>query len=168
MASRVGIRHGLHAVAVASLAAAYLLTDQWLILPALAVLGIGWILLRRSSLVGASSWLLAGATGLAAIAAVMDLPMILIVVGLVAELAAWDLEEFETTLQGSARVVDRTRFMHLHMKWLLLALGSGMLLALLASSASVNLPFAAAAALAVILVVSLTRAAEQLMGTKRG
>ena len=59
MASRVGIRHGLHAVAVACLAAAYLLADQWLILPALAVLGIGWILLRRSSLVGASSWLLA-------------------------------------------------------------------------------------------------------------
>ena len=168
MASRVGIRHGLHAVAVACLAAAYLLADQWLILPALAVLGIGWILLRRSSLVGASRWLLAGTTALAAIAAAMDLPMILIVLGLVVELAAWDLEEFETTLQASARVVDRTRFRHLHMKWLLLALGSGMLLALLASSASVNLPFAAAAALAVILVVSLTRAAEQLMGTKRG
>jgi hypothetical protein len=168
MSSNLGIRYGLHTVAIACIAAAYLLASLWVILPALALLGVGWFLLRRNLVAGSSRWLLAGTTGLAAIGAMMDLAMILIVVGMVAALAAWDLEDFDATLQDSARAVDRSRLMHLHMKWLLVALGSGMPLALLASIGKLDLPFAVAAALAVVLVVSLTRAAQQLMGAKRG
>jgi hypothetical protein len=162
MASSVGIRSGLHTVTVACIAAAYLLEGQWFILPAFAVLGIGWVVLRRHSKAGASRWLLA------AIAAIMDLSMILIILGLVAALAAWDLADLDSTLRSCARAEDRSRLMHLHMKWLLPAVGSGMLLALLASIAHFDLPFAAAATLAVILMVSLARAAQQLMGAKRG
>jgi hypothetical protein len=168
MAASLGIRYGLHTVTVACIAVAYLLAGQWLILPALAVLGIGWVVLRRNSKVGASRWLLAGITSTAAIAAVMDLPMILIVVGLVAALAAWDLADFDATLRSCARAVDRSRLMRLHMRWLLPAVGAWMLWALLASIARFDLPFAAAAALAVALVVSLTRAAQRLMGATRG
>jgi hypothetical protein len=168
MSSALRFHYGLQAVAAASLAAAYLWAGQWFVLPALAVLGIGWILIRRNSTAGASRWLLASVTALAAIAAVMDLSMILIVMGTVAALAAWDLVDFHSALQISARATDRIRLTHLHMKWLPVAVGSGMLLALLASIASFELPFAAAAALAVILVISLTRAARQLMGATRG
>jgi hypothetical protein len=168
MASSVGIRYGLHTMTVACIAAAYLLAGQWFILPAFAVLGIGWVVLRRNSKAGASRWLLAGTTSTAAIAAIMDLSMILIILGLVAALAAWDLADLDSTLRSCARAEDRSRLMHLHMKWLLPAVGSGMLLALLASIAHFDLPFAAAATLAVILMVSLARAAQQLMGAKRG
>ena len=90
-----------------------------------------------------------------------------IVVGIVAELAAWDLSDLEATLQSSARAVDRSRLMSLHMRWLMPALAAGMLLALLASISNLDLPFAAAAALAAILVLSVTRAAGQLMGAQR-
>jgi len=168
MASSVALRYGLHAVATACIAAAYLWVGQWFILPALAVLAMGWILFRRSSAAGASRWLLAGTTALAAIGAVMDLSMILMVVGVVAALGAWDLADFEETVHGCARAVDRSRLMALHAKWLALALGSGMLLALLATIANLDLPFAAAAALALVLIVSLTRAAQELMGGQRG
>lgn len=160
-------RHGLQAVAAACLAAAYLWAGQWLVLPALVVLGAGWVLIGRNSTARASRWLLAGTTGLAAIGAVMDLSMILIVVGIVAGLAAWDLSDFDATLKSSARAVDRSRLMSLHMRWLVPALAAGMLLALLASISNLDLPFAVAAASAAILVLSVTRAAGQLMGAQR-
>jgi hypothetical protein len=167
MASSIGIRYGLQTVTVACIGAAYLLAGQWFILPALALLAIGWFLFQRSSIAGASRWLLAGAIGLAVIAAMMHLSMILIVIGVVAAVAAWDLADFDAVVQACARPVDRSRLVGLHTKWLVLALGSGMFLALLASIGSLQLPFAVAAALALILVASLTRAAQQLMGARR-
>ena len=98
----------------------------------------------------------------------MDLSIALIVPGIVAALAAWDLDELEATVRSCARAVDRTRLTSLHTKWLALALGSGMVLALLASIGNLQLPFALAAALAVILAVSLTRAARELTAGGRG
>jgi hypothetical protein len=167
MSSSAGIRYGLQAAAAACVAAAYLLAGQWFILPALAVLELGCILFRRSSRAGASRWLLVGTTGLAAMGGVMGLSMVMIVVGVVAALGAWDLDDFEPTLQGCARPVDRVRLSRLHIKWLALALASGLLLALVGWMANLDLPFAAAAALAVIMIISLTRAAGILMSAER-
>jgi hypothetical protein len=145
---RLGKR-GCLTVGVFFLAAGYAFAGRWwLIVPAglvwLAGVAAGW-----SSIVFVSLVCLAAA---GVCAGAWPPPMI---IGATMALAGWDLASWEDFAADGLPAGAATRLGRRHSAGLALALGSGLLAALLGRMVSFDLPFGVAAALAVLLMMGM-------------
>lgn len=77
--------------------------------------------------------------------------------GIIATLAAWDIEDFHQRMEGVERVDHRETLERKYLQRLLVIEGSGALLALAAVSISVTFSFGSALLLGLLAVVGLSR-----------
>lgn len=141
-------------ILTACLTAGYLLAGYGmalLLFPPLA--GILFLLYRRSDSWGASSFLLS-CMGLAAAGMLLGTSTLLMILAGTAALAGWDMlrlrPQIANSLDGEAD--DSIR---IHLRTLMAALTTGVLLALLSAGIDLQLPFLAVAAIVVLAAGSL-------------
>ncbi len=154
-------------LAAVLLIAASISASPWFALLAPAMLGVFWYLLRSLPLTWRSSAVLGGYAGLAAAGMVVGLTEVTLLLGVVAALAAWDLTSLAGTLAVASSPGHLDRIERMNLRALSLAVGLGLLLALLALFARLDLPFIAVGALALGLLASLTRLAQQMRAMRR-
>ncbi len=159
MRSVILARNACLVIAAVGLALAFLPRHQGWIIAAIALLPVVWLIMRRHSYVSRSSTLLVACVGLAVAGVVLGMSFLLLVLAVAAALAAWDLANFAQTLALAARPVDLWR---LHLRALLIAATSGILLALASVTVSLNLPFTVIAVLSLILALALAWFVQEL------
>ncbi len=153
---------------IACLSGAYLVSGYWLILPLIAAVAVFRLALRRSSAFWRSSSLLVSYVAIAAVGVQLGLSELLLVLGMAAALAAWDLANFAESLNIAADPKFEPGMWRSHYQSLFPALGVGILLASAASIVQLSLPFALVAAVALALVASLTRLEHETRDGGRG
>ena len=143
--------------ATSALLAGYALGDLWIW--TLPILGFGllWLLGQRRGVKWIPSLGLLLFTGAAAIGLWMMLEPGLMLLGMIATLAAWDLENFLQRVEGAERVNHRNDLERKHLRRLLVVEGSGTLLAVAALSFDVNFGFGSALLLGLLAVIGLSR-----------
>ena len=146
------LKWGSLTAGVLCLAAGYAMTGRWVFL-ALSVLA--W-------LVGlfAAGWLGVVITvliGLAAAGVCVGAPPILMILSATLTFAGWDLSHWESFVAAGLSPEAVARFEWRHYAFLTLALGSGLLLALLGRQVSFQLPFGILLVLAILLLLGLDR-----------
>ncbi len=143
-------------LAIGCLTAAYIAAGYWVILPAVAAMVIFWIAIRKTQSFWSASSLLAVYVVLAIAGILLKAPVVLIVPGCIAALAAWDLMDLKASTAGAApaggsRVLAQRR---------LQALGTASGVSLLLATASlvfrIHLPFGVLVLLALLVVGCLT------------
>ncbi|HEY43089.1 MAG TPA: DUF4175 domain-containing protein [Anaerolineae bacterium] len=143
--------------ATSALLAGYALGESWIW--ALPILGFSalWLLGQRRGLKWVPSLGLLLFIGLAAIGLWLTLAPGLMLLGMIATLAAWDLENFLRRVEGAERVDHRNDLERRHLRRLLMVEGSGTLLAVAALSVDVNFGFGSALLLGLLAIVGLSR-----------
>jgi hypothetical protein len=81
-------------IAAACLGAGYILGGTWLILPAFLGMALFWVVMKKRSVFWSASGLLVVYVFLAAIGVTVNLSLPLMVIGINASLASWDLTHF--------------------------------------------------------------------------
>ncbi len=152
-------------IAVACLATAYLLAGYWTILPVLAAMAVPWLLFGRFSASRRASFLLIAFVGLSLVGVVLKLSIMLLIPGIIAALAAWDLASFAEILSTAISADHGQRLWRQHLQALVVALALGLILALAAALSSISLPFAVVALIALVLVAALVEAVQRLRST---
>ncbi len=117
--------------------------------------------LRRSSALSLSFFVAAAAVGV-----LLELPSLLLLSGVVAALAAWDLYYFGAHLDYMADVHNNTELVRGHIKRLGSTAGLGWLLGALALGVRLNFSFVVTLALALLIVVSLGLAMRRMTENK--
>ncbi|MBN1922221.1 MAG: hypothetical protein JW892_13320 [Anaerolineae bacterium] len=144
---------GAAVLAVGAPAIGAALQGVWILALGFGVLGLFWIgFSLRYRLMGlAFALCIAGI----AFAAVLDVGIGWLLVGIMAALAAWDLEAFGARMAGVARIEHEHALVRDHLRQLGLVCGAGLLLATLASLVRIRLSFGVALVLASIAVLGL-------------
>lgn len=144
------------------LALALVLAENYLIAAVAVGLGLIWLLLEVYRKTAFTSLFFVVFIGLAAIGSVNREPSWLMVLGIAADLAAWDLSRFLDRLSGfSGKEIDAGLYRR-HLYQLTIALGVGLGLAGLALMIRLPLDFVAFAALTLLAVIALRRSALAL------
>ncbi len=145
-------------LAASALILAYALGALWLPAAAILIFGLAWIVGQRLGWRWVA-WLMVGSSVVAAaVGAWLDLSPVLLVVGLIAALSAWDLDGFARQLKRVDAVEQKQVLQRRHLRRLLLADGLGLLLAVLAVTVQVDLSFGLALILGLIALLGLSRA----------
>ncbi len=153
LAQRVSI-----GLATGVLALGYALSNAWAgTLLTIACGGVWWIGRQRSWPWIASAGLIVS-TLAAAFGAWRGMPPAWMLTGAVAALAAWDLDHFERRLQDAQRVGGQRELIRSHLRRLLIATGSGLLLGWLALGVRVELGFGLALLLGLLAFLGLSGA----------
>lgn len=153
---RLAVTRSLSLVlAAAALLGSFVGRGDWFIVPALAALAALWYLLRKYPLLWRSSAMLICYVMLAAASMLAGSTPILLIIGVAAALAAWDLMNFGEILSIAASPDHAWRLTRAHAWSLALALMLGLMAGALASLAPFELPFAVTALLAIVMVASL-------------
>ena len=143
--------------ATCALAAGYAIGGLWIwILPILGLAAL-WLLGQRRGLKWVTSLELLLYVGLAVIGLGQQLTSGLMLLGIIAALAAWDLEDFHHRMDGVERVDHREGLERKYLQRLLIIEGSGTLLAVAAVSLTVTFSFGSALLLGLVAVVGLSR-----------
>ena len=140
------------------LAAGYLAAGFWLIIPVLLAIFLLWLTVRRKSAFWSASILLLASVLLAAIGITIGLSLILMIIACSAALISWDLIQFNDRMVESSSHTADALLEKYHMQALAYAASAGLLLALIGSSISLNLPFA------VIILLALTTVGGLIFG----
>jgi hypothetical protein len=143
--------------ATGALLAGYALGDLWVW--ALPILGFAalWLLGQRSGLKWVPSLGLLLFIGLTAIGLWLTLSAGLMLLGMIATLATWDLESFLQRMEGAERVDHRNDLERRHLRRLLMVEGLGILLTFAALSFNVSFGFGSALLLGLLAMVGLSR-----------
>jgi hypothetical protein len=153
-----GLRPICCIIAASTLIAAYGLGGLWLPGALILLLGALWILGQRADWRWLS-WLMMILFAItAAVGILLDLTPVLLVVGLIAALSAWDLDEFAHQLRCVDVVEQEQALRRRHLRRLLAADGFGLLFAILALSIQVNLSFGLGVVLGLLALIGLSRA----------
>jgi hypothetical protein len=125
----------------------------------LPILGLAalWYLGQRRGLKWVTQFELLLFVGLAAIGLWQKLAFGWMLLGIIAALAAWDLEGFHQRMEGVDRVDHREGLERKYLQRLLIIEGFGALLAVAAVSLSVSFSFGSALLLGLLAVVGLSR-----------
>ena len=161
------LRTTLFLMSAACLATAYLLGGYWLIAPGLLACLAFWYVLHRQSVLGRSAYILTFYVATAAAGVIIGLYVPILVVGVAAALAAWDLVNFEAIVKLALHAEVREALLRSHLRSLFVAMGAGLFLAAIAMLVRIDIPFAATGALALGLVVALMMAARRMSGSVR-
>jgi hypothetical protein len=126
-------------------------------------IGLVWLAQSRGAH-WATDACLAGWVGLAAFGAWQGLLAGWMLLGLVAALAAWDLDHFAERLRAAGHVAQRTELTRAHLRRLAIVVGMGLLLGSIALGVRYELTFGWALLVAALAIYSLSR----LIGAGRG
>lgn len=154
-------------VSVGSIVGGYLMAGFRMVLLAPFCLALLWIIARRRSRSWGASILFAAVVFLAGFGITEGLSFILMLTGIVAGLASWDLMLFDADMQRERPGEPNASTNRYHLKWLALALGVGWLISVLATNLELRLPFMVVALLALFSVFGLTTAIRSFQGHRR-
>lgn len=142
-------------LAMLTLSIGYLARGLWAGAAAVVLVGLLWLIgqARRWSWIASPG--LVGFAGGAAIGALLGVPPLWLLIGVVAALAAWDLDNFERHLREADRVVGEAILIRAHIQQLLLALALPTLLGAAALAARIQLGFWWVLLLAALAVAGL-------------
>lgn len=143
-------------LAVFSLALGYALSDLWAGVVAVLATGGLWLLGQLRTLSWTSSVCLVVQTVAAAVAVLNGVWGGWPVIGLVAALVAWDLDEFAQRLRAAGRVDDVPGQERRHIQRVLIVAGIGGLLAIVGLVLQVRLSFGLAHLLAALAMLGLS------------
>ena len=155
--SRVGA-----GLSVFFLALGFASSGLWAGAAAVLAVGVLWLLghLRAQDRPGAWPWIPPAAFALqasaAAVAVWMDVWVGWPLLGLVAALVAWDLDQFARRMQAAGRVDDGPGLERMHIQRLLIVAGIGCLLAAVGLAVRVRLSFGLALFLAAVAMLGLS------------
>lgn len=145
-------------LASSTLAVGYGLEGLWL--PTAAVLSLGgvWLFAQRAKW-GWMAWLMLTLLTLAAaVGASFGVNAVLMLVGLIASLSAWDLDGFVRQLRTVDKVEHESVLQRRHLRRLLVVDILGLLSGILALAVEVELSFALALVLGLVALIALSRA----------
>jgi hypothetical protein len=143
--------------ATCALVAGYAIGGLWIwTLPILGLAAL-WYLGQRRGLKWVTSLELLLYVGLAAIGLWQQLTSGLMLLGIIAALAAWDIDDFHQRMKGVERVDQREGLERKYLQRLLIVEGSGALLSVAAVSLSVTFSFGSALLLGLLAVIGLSR-----------
>jgi hypothetical protein len=145
-------------VAAGALAAGYSLDGLWVAAPAIVCLGILWLAGHWRGWKWTAPLGLAGCTLLAAGGLWFNLGKGWMLVGLVAALAAWDLDYFLQRLRSVAQVKGAPDLERHHLFRLLVVVSLGLLLPVLALQVQVRLSLGVLMLLGLVAVLGLSQA----------
>jgi hypothetical protein len=94
-------------------------------------------------------------TGLALAGVLEGVPAILMIAGLAASLACWDLANLANALKADSQEISDRQIERQHLRWLCLALGLGLSLAAIGTLVTLQIPLVVVVLLVVVDVVSL-------------
>lgn len=152
-------------VATLGLALGYGLSGRWPAAPFLVGLGVLWGVGQVWEKAGASTAGLVLAVSAAASGSWMGVGVGWLLVGTVAALSAWDLDQFEQHLRQAGQVQGRAEMERRHLLRLALAATVGILLGIVALQVQVRLSFLAALLLAAALALG---AGELILYLRQG
>jgi hypothetical protein len=130
----------------------------WFVALPILVLGAAWLAGWGRGWSWISSLGLALSTVAAAAGLLLGMGAGWMLAGLVAALAAWDLHHFSHTLEGVTRVEGEANLERRHLQRLLIAVGLGALLAIVALGIDVTLGFGLVLLLGLVAVLGLGQA----------
>jgi hypothetical protein len=116
-----------------------------------------WLLGHRRGLKWIPSLGLLLFIGLTAIGLWLTLSTVLMLLGMIAALATWDLDSFLQRLEGAERVDQRNDLERRHLQRLLIVEGAGIFLAFAGLSSDVSFGFGSALLLGLLAIVGLSR-----------
>jgi hypothetical protein len=143
--------------ATSALVAGYAHGGLWIWTLPIFGFAVLWLLGQRRGLNWVTSLELVLFFGLACIGSWLNLSPELMLLGVIATLAAWDLENFLRRMECAERVDQREDMEQKHLRRLLIVEGSGALLAVGALNLKVNFSFSSALLLGLIAVVGMSR-----------
>lgn len=144
-------------LATSALAAAYGLGAVWLPMAALFILGAVWILGQRAHW-GWIGWLMVVLfAGAAAFGTLLELRPVLLAVGLIGAVSAWDLGEFAREVWRADAVEQEETLTRRHLRRLLTVDGLGLLLVLVTMAIEIRLSFGVALLLGLVALLGLSR-----------
>jgi hypothetical protein len=152
----VALSHASAGLSVLILALGFALTDLWVGTVAVLAAGGLWLLGQWRGLGWTSSALLVLQTAAAAVATLSAVGDGWSVLGLVAALVAWDLDQFSQRMGTAGRVDDAAGLERRHIRCVLIVAGIGSLLGIVALSLQVRLSFGLALLLAVMMMLCLS------------
>lgn len=150
------------ATSTVCLSLAYILSGYWLIILVFLAMTLFWMLLKNGSIFRTSSALLALFVVLAAIGVTLDLSTPLILIAVTAALTSWDLTNFVQSVTDNQREETKRRLEGFHLRSLAVASSAGLLVSLIASYASFELPFGVMLLLGLIAIGGLTYGLQPL------
>lgn len=150
------------ATATVCLSLAYLLSGYWLIILVFLAMTLFWMLLKNGSIFRTSSALLALFVVLAAIGVTLDLSTPLVLIAVTAALTSWDLTNFVESVTDNQREETKRRLEGFHLRSLAVASSAGLLVSLIASYASFELPFGVMLLLGLIAIGGITYGLQSL------
>ncbi len=130
------------AISIAALSFGYLTIGCWQIIPAILLFALLCGLLYKSNVQWSANIYFAGYTILAGVGIYERIPNVIVIIGIIAALASWDLLQFnkdisENSLPSAILSLERN-----HLQSLFLALSLGLILALAVNSLQIRIPFA--------------------------
>lgn len=147
----IGLSAGAFALASA-------LSGLWFLALPIPVLGVTWLAGQRRGWKWISSLGLVLGTLVAAGGLLLGLDAGWMLAGLVAALAAWDLDHFSHTVESVPRVEGARSLERRHVQRLLAAVGLGALLAAVAQGVDVTLSFGFILLLGLVAILGLSQA----------
>ncbi len=151
--------------AVACLLLGYTLIGEWLVLFALPVVIVFWIAAGRRTTFWTGSSLLAIYVVLAVVGIMLHVSAVLMTLGCVFALAAWDLSDPRGYATGPGPREKSSLLETTHLRSLAATVGISMLLALLATSVRLQLPFGILVLLSLLLAGGIAYAVHYIRGS---
>ncbi len=149
-------------IALSCLLAGYGLAGQWLILPALAGMALGWLALRDRPGISPHGILLVAYIFLAAGGILFGGSPYLMIAGVTAALACWDLRRFAESLEGDQVSDLAAALQKQHLEALALAASLGLLLGLGGALLRLHIPFGLTVFLVLMAYLALERGLRRL------
>lgn len=140
----------------AALMVAYALGALWLPVFGILILGVLWVVGQRLRWTWMASVMVVLCGVAAAVGAWLELNAILLVVGLIGALSAWDLDHFTQRLRAVDSVGQERALKRRHLQRLLAADGLGLVAVVLAVNVQIKLSFGLAIALGLIALLGLS------------
>lgn len=119
------------------------------------ILGAAWLILEIRQQKSVVTIFFLFYLGLAIVDATNHLPMLILLVGVCANLAAWDLSRFRARIGDQGEGEARARLESKHLQRLLITTGAGFLIALVPAFVSLSLNFTSLAALTLVTLLIL-------------
>jgi hypothetical protein len=166
----VSARISLVCIAIATLALTlgYGLSASWAVAPVMVALGVVWAMQQHRGRAWASPAGLALAVIAAGAGFWAGVRAGWLLVGVVAALSAWDLDQFEQHLRGAGQVLGRPEMERRHLLRLALADTIGLTVAIVALQVQVHFTFFAALLLAALAVLGVSELIVYLRKGREG
>lgn len=158
--------YGSLALMAVCLAAAFILIGQWSGSACAAMVGLLWFLSRKRT----NRWLphmfLFLTMAFSAVAILSGADPLLGMAGSVFALMAWDVHQLISDIQGTTQEETTGRFEYRHLRSLILSLGAGLSVAIIARMIRLQLPFILLFVLVLLILFGLDRLWSQLARNK--